>query len=368
MNQPPSGQGSSESTQANDAITREIEQRRYQASVPMTSYIPSHHMMLDPLDNIQEEEKISNETRSIVALTELTAYNANPKRIFINLRSQDGEPQSPNITSNFRINLRNVFNTRPGYVWAARVTHVALPYSFYQVTANYNNTLKINNLTAATSVLVFVEPGNYSPSLLTAELSTKISASIGATCTVGFEPITLKLTFTLTAGPPNIFEFAFADPQTNCQFIIGQHENFTLIPGGPGRRMDYVADLVPIDTIYIRSDLVNNNSYGTARDGISNQLAHIVVPTYDAVAVPMLDDNATEFVEHVVDQPTIASFTIQLVDPFENEINLNGLDWNMTIMFTEYYDASTENMRSNLLEQIDSQRKRQLADNLNKGV
>lgn len=354
-----------DTSETNTVLNQDIELRRYQHAVPISSYIPSHHGIQDIIESTAPEAPVASpELIAINRLTEVTAYNANPRKVFVNIRAQDGEPTlSAPITSSFRINLREVLQAKPGYVWSVKTTSLSIPYSFYQIN-QYNSVLLITETTFfGYSRLLTLPFGNYSPTSLLNRINDFINTQFPtAVANLSFDPDLLRTKLDIT-GPAATWIFEFGSSQTNMQYVLGEDANY-FYSSGTISYFSRPMDLVPIDHITVRCDLVNNNSYQTSTQGISNTIAHLDVPSFDAVSNPQLIGNPMEFEEHPVDNSSIASFLIEVYDGYERLVDLRGLDWNMTLMFTQKIDYLGSESADSLSKDLERMRINQLRDKM----
>ena len=205
------------------------------------------------------------------------------------------------------------------------IERVIMPLSMYAINAT-NQTFLIN------AVTVTLTPGNYTSATFVTELDTQLAANsvaIGATISSTISSITGKIMLTANAG-----DFTVTVNSHNNRYL-GMVQNTAVASASSVFISPNVIELtvsryidVLIETPISSTNTTNGNRNIIARIPLVN--APFTTVSYaqsDFNFVNMLTRNFNTFRVHIVDQ-------------YQNTIDLNGLDWSLTLNIKSITDKN----------------------------
>lgn len=211
------------------------------------------------------------------------------------------------------------------------VDSIHLPNSMYLINSA-NNTFTITEDGQAAVDIVLTE-GDYNAHTIAAELSTKCTTALRKTYVVSYASNTDKLTFTQTEADSTFTVTMTAEsPFDELGFLP-----LATVEGTGGAPVISVKpiNLIGVDAIYLRSNLPNTNSYSSKTGTFTHMIARV------PVSVPFGEViEAQGYSSWSVIMPMgagISRIEIDLVDKNGNRINLNGLDWNISLVVSEKF-------------------------------
>lgn len=294
---------------------------------------------------------------SIYAINSLRSAlidSSSPYIFYVHIRSDDGI-DGTSSKSDFTIGLRSPLVADIGYGWSVSVKNFTVPYSFYQV----NDTNRFLDWSATPSAVygtIGLESGTYSPTEFATELQRVLNIIWGPTtvynCTISvtFLPTKYKLQVVVINPSAQILTLHFAQGplapsyNVNANWLTGFQTDISFLNASTTTQTSqYVIDLMQIDVLHLRSDLVSNNSYQTSTNGQSSELHQMHISS-TAQFGNQLTDEIGDIEEHNLEQREISTFRIQLTDTYDNLIDLNGLDWSFTLAFR--LRPTTENIET----------------------
>lgn len=193
-----------------------------------------------------------------------------------------------------------------------KVENASIPISVYNV--NYtNNELYIDN------ILYTIPVANYSSYQLRDQLNTLLS---GVSITITYDSKTNKYTFTSTSN------FTI-NSSSSCLSLIGfdsgDHTSIAY-----QLTSNYMIDLSGIRVINVATNLTSNN-IDSYNKGKNNVLCSIPV-SVSKYGLNVVDYSSSNYVK--INDKNINYILISLYDENFNYINLNNVDWTMTIEFS----------------------------------
>jgi len=220
----------------------------------------------------------------------------------------------------------------------ASVQSFTCPVSFYNINAT-NNYLLWN--TQSNSGSVSIPFGNYTIS----ELIDYLKIHLTFIQSITYDKKTSKLFFqktTYTTGETSK-SFSFSNMST-CFTLLGFNKNNHATSSGNDLQhslfSENVVDLSGINSIYLHSNLLTY-SLDSRSGGLSNILCRVPV---DTDRNGLLHYNPQESYKTILRNKTIDYISIRLEDDEERSIELNGLDWAITIQIDYRYVKSTKPM------------------------
>lgn len=228
-------------------------------------------------------------------------------------------------SSNFTYDLKMDKENKYSHVM---VLDVSIPKSYYLIPAGAN-TFSLQE--GKTTVTVTMPAANYNIGNLKTVLAAQLTlvSPNAATYTVTYpsasQPDTGKLTFTSTYLGATSFIFPESTIANVLGFSPGLTYNFT-VSGGSSTLISGMIDLQNEQTLYIHSTMVTSPS----GDNILQECFATDTPSYGRI---VWQCTCPELSSKLLASPGSVSsvFNFTLCDEDGNEMNLNGLDWQMTI-------------------------------------
>lgn len=219
---------------------------------------------------------------------------------------------------NYSITLAKPLNR----IKQVEVVSVEIPYSFYVFTAN-NNVLKFNdeNSTLQTATIT---PGNYSGTTISVELETQLNAASSGGWTVTYNSSTYKLSMSRTSN----FQLFTTDSTIASTIGLLADSPVTTSHGFTG-----IANLSGPNYIYIRSVALTRpkkilpieNSNAT-----SDILYKLALQTGPGTTITERNLFPTKLTYAVRQRMQTLDFRLEDLDG--NQLDLNGLNWSITII------------------------------------
>lgn len=252
------------------------------------------------------------------------------------IRSEDGlQTYSGNYsTSEFQIALKEPLIAPDDYHFTVSVRHLSIPYSFYQINQT-NQTIRY--LLNATPFQINIPDGtevngtNFASTLQTT--LNNMNGVVGTEFTVNFDSRTLRLSITRNPGA-SVNSYTILWPSSSarqiCGFLTNGNVTFPAIVSTTDDASSAI-DLLPIDTLHVRSDLIDSNSFQSSTSGQSNELEQVNVSLETVFGSQLLEEGHDH--EHVLSQREISVMNFQLTDTNDSLVGLNGLNWHFVLIF-----------------------------------
>lgn len=199
------------------------------------------------------------------------------------------------------------------------IQSLSIPYSYYAINSN-NNDFTVDFGT--TSATITVTEGNYTLATIATELKTQMDASTSFTWTITGNNLTNKISYTTTD------DFDIITDTVNYRWL-GFDKSSTNSSSSSTLVSSNVVDLMATQYIDIRSNILVNSTYNRNR-GDRYLLARIPTRVDNAFDTIFFSSQTMDFVK--VKYQHINNISLQLLDDNGNELNLNGLPWNITLI------------------------------------
>jgi hypothetical protein len=228
-------------------------------------------------------------------------------QIYLNSTNAD------NINNNiYNFILPNLEIADENYIYLS-VQYASIPYSFYNINTTNNVLIYTLNLVNYT---VTITPGNYNITQLVTFLKSNMSGF-----TISYNSITNKMTFSHST-----YNFTFLSTST-CQEILGFKTNTNYTSTTLSLISMNCVSLIPIKCINIVSNLL---TYNINKSNPNNQSILCCMPITTQPNSIIEYKNNNNFRSNLfINQ--ISNITIKLADQNNNILNLNGLDFFLTI-------------------------------------
>ena len=186
---------------------------------------------------------------------------ATPPPVIIHLDSRFASQQlETGLTTNFLYSLKEPLHI-PDHMNVLLSLHTAtIPYSFYNVRTNVNDTIKWKYNGGATTDFI-LPAGNYSANKLASLMKTEFEDGTGLTALVEYSRESLRFSFTITGGSQFSFDFTGGGLR-NGEELIGMDDDVeTTIPIGVLTQSTKAIDLNDsIHGLYIRQNIATKGT------------------------------------------------------------------------------------------------------------
>lgn len=210
-----------------------------------------------------------------------------------------------------------------------QVNKVNIPYTFYQIDY-FNQWIDYSDSNGDHSVAI--PAGNYNTTNLSTTLQTLLSNG-GLTYSVTYNSIQGHYTITVDSGN---FQFLFeSGPNSNnaANVILGFNKIDTTLASS--QISTNYPNLSPINYLYIKSRML----YGGGRDVINGAFS-MNKNDQNIIAKVPITVNPGGIIQYTIDETcwydvgiqSIRDIDIQLTFPNNIEVNLNGNNWDMTLL------------------------------------
>ena len=268
----------------------------------------------------------------------------------IHIRSCD---RASGTSSNFRVALDKpivALDTTDHLL--VSVHDAQIPFSFYVVNSR-NNGFEVDSADAAAAV-VRLTHGNYNANALAVEIKTRIEAADAGTntYTVTYDSVTNRFTIlasanefvldfrpaAVTAGGSGTTESLLGATATKIMgFSVGGlgssgvHDSANASTAALTVISDISVNVAGEEAIYVRSSIPNVNTYETRTRSYSNILAKVPVPV-GFFSIIHFTPHARSFTLQMPPRSKLDIIELQLTDSAAIELDLNGLEWEITLM------------------------------------
>jgi hypothetical protein len=207
----------------------------------------------------------------------------------------------------------NTLEIDEGHYIYLSIVHVSIPYSFYNVHENNNRLEYIsNNL----GYVINIPVSNYNINQLISYLSSAMPSF-----TITYSNKTNKITF-----KHSTYDFTILSSST-CYRILGFDENKSYTSYGTILVSSNCINLMTINSIFLLSNLLTYNISSSIPNS-QNILCQIPVDNGPNSLIHYYNKNGFRtnlFLKYIND------ISLRLVDEYNNDINLNGLHFRVTI-------------------------------------
>lgn len=236
-------------------------------------------------------------------------------------------------SSNFKINLGNSVN---GKILSYNLKSATIPRTFYNINSPVN-TLDFTDSTG--NITITIPEGNYTITQFNTELQSQLNLTTD-TYTVSYDQITGKINisssfagFTLIGGNiPVLNDGSIFNNPPNLNYMLGFDPTVTYVSVAGVLVAPGVPRLQGIENVYIRIDeLTQYLRSGT--NGYYNFEIPIDVNFNDIKYYTENNGFKQGYKLNNTQQNNIGYLTIQLLNIFNQPINLHGSDWNFLLEF-----------------------------------
>jgi len=257
------------------------------------------------------------------------------KSKIISLHAIDGEKQNGDFNSNILFNFIDVIKRHSNTLYlTVAIQSVEIPYSFYNVSMNYNT---IYYSVDGVFYTMTIPEGNYTATTFITEFNSQFSlGSHNKTATLSISKSTGK--FTLTPSD-DTFSITIYYSQTTSHRILGLKQDTTFSYNiGVGNTFSFPANLLGTQKIKIFSSALSCDNISSFHLG-SNELIDVV--SVNASPFELINYSNTNIKESHMKATEVQQIDIILRDEYNSEIDFNGIDWSISLVITEYLLGET---------------------------
>jgi hypothetical protein len=247
---------------------------------------------------------------------------------------------SSDKTTDFSYELEQPISVPENQLLLVSCIGATIPYTFYNVRDNINSRLCVRLTEDGLIYNLDITAGNYSSTALLLKIKELFdSQEFTETINITYDRVSMKFDFTIVGGSGTAF-FDFS-PETNPYPInveLGFPKAKTQIT--TNTKSPNVADVNgSIHGLYIRSDISTNSIYDSESKSLSGILSRIPIRVnFGGIIFWDTGDGIGHKAQ--VDNQLIKTIRIRLTDDRNRLIDLNGLDFSITIMFDFVYRKS----------------------------
>jgi hypothetical protein len=199
-----------------------------------------------------------------------------------------------------------------------------IPVSYYIITAS-NNTFSYVNLGIIETVVIPV--GNYDANTLIVYMNSQLLIN---NLVFSINSSTGKLTFSTTAANRDLV--VYSSSQSSSYEIFGIGSTNLIVAGSPSGTIinfPYPLNLLGVKKISIKSTTLSITAFSSVNNNYTDTICTIPA---DQPAFGMLSyTNQNDLNKNILKQTVIDKIDIQLLDENQNYLDMNNLDWTITI-------------------------------------
>ena len=228
-------------------------------------------------------------------------------QIYLNSKYAD---TANNDTYKFQLNTLSI---EEGYYIYLSVQNVSIPYSFYNVNESNN---KIEYILNSQLYTIYINSSNYNINQFIEYLSSTMTDF-----TITYSSRTNKITFI-----HNAFNFTLLSSST-CYKILGFKENINYTSNNYSLTSINCVNMMTVNSIFVLSNLMTYN-ISSSLPNSQNVLCQVLVNSPPNSIIHYSNTNhfrTNLFINR------LTNINLKLVDEYNNAINLNGLNFIVTL-------------------------------------
>jgi len=278
---------------------------------------------------------------------------------------------SSDRTTDFSYELEQPISVPENQLILVSCIGATIPYTFYNIRENINNRIAVRLTPSGAITNLDIPEGNYSSTALLLKVKELFDGAVfSETINITYDRVSMKFKFTISGGGGFVY-FDFT-PEAN-PYPANVELGFPLanIKIQVNTQSPNVADVNgSIHGLYIRSDITSNSIYDSESKSLSSILSRIPIRVnFGGIIFWDTSDGIGHKAQ--VDTQIIKTIRIRLTDDRNRLINLNGLNFSLTILFDFVYKKSRKqplNKESRRIQEIALQEKidKEKEDNKNK--
>ena len=273
----------------------------------------------------------------------------------VHIRSKDATQLTAGYNSHFKFILEDPIKIKQGEQINVTMSSAEIPYSFYNVSTDVNNTgIMVDDGGAEFNFT----NGNYS----IYDIRDAITASTDITFSATFDIKSMKLTLTNTDSSPHTINWGSSSAAKMLGFDDNPDNNDT-VPAGGTTTSDFVVNLCTDHSLMVRSNIASANVQSTTHSN-STILQKISI---DQNGFGMIYLNTDDYrTVNVSQTPQIDEVELKITDQNNNLIQFNNVNYELSIIFQVYekiIDTNHGNDRINIRKKFVNRLQRRVNDN-----
>jgi len=244
---------------------------------------------------------------------------------------------SSDRTTDFSYELEQPISVPENQLLLVSCIGATIPYTFYNIRSNINNRLCVRLTEFGLIYNLDVPEGNYSSTALLLKIKELFDgAEFTETINITYDRVSMKFDFTIVGGGGiAYFDFRTENNPYPCNVELGFNRSQTEI--STNTKSPNVADVNgSIHGLYVRTNITSNSIYDSESKSLSSILARIPIRVnFGGIIFWDTGDGIGHKAQ--VDSQLIKSIRIRLTDDRNRLINLNGLNFTLTILFDFVY-------------------------------
>jgi hypothetical protein len=250
----------------------------------------------------------------------------------ITLNSKYGIQLNGTYKSNMLFNFQKILSDREHILKSyITVVNAQIPYSFYVIT-DLNNKLVIAG-TGIMTTTIYITKGNYNANSFITELKAQFS-SVGIT----FNSITFDRNTGILSFESSVFINYYFTSGSTILNVLGTTSDKTST--GIFYTCTYPLNLLGVNKLSIVSEKLSVLSVSSTNFSYSNIL--VTIPCDIAPYSLISYTSQSEQNKNLLTVRYINEIDIQIVDENNNFINMNNLDWTMTLVLSTEIEFDTQ--------------------------
>tara|TARA_R100000808_G_C2151897_1_gene161080 strand:+ start:2248 stop:3216 length:969 start_codon:yes stop_codon:yes gene_type:complete len=247
---------------------------------------------------------------------------------------------SSGLTTDFDYELEQPIKCPENQIILVSCIGATIPYTFYNIRTNVNNRICVRLTESGTIYNINIPAGNYTSTSLLLKIKELFDGlAITETINITYNRTTMLFDFTITGGSGTCwFDFTTeANPyplNVELGFPLAKTQLTTNTPS------PNVADVNgTIHGLYIRSDISTNSIYDSESKSLSGILSRIPIRVnFGGIIFWDTADGSGHKAQ--LDNQLINKIRIRLTDDRNRLIDLNGLNFSITLLFDFVYKKS----------------------------
>jgi len=267
------------------------------------------------------------------------------RQYVIHIRSKDAQREGE-LNSHLFVDLAQPIKINPNDEEIHQIILSSeIPYSWYNVSSDILNNV-INYEDESVSNVLFTFPNkDYDID----ELVKVINADDDFPFSSSYDKYTMKLTLTNTSLITKTIRWDLS----NASKIMGFNNTTTsIVSTGNSVESDNIIDLATIHSLFIKSNSSSNMVFST-RSGFSQTIQKVSVDVNSGNIIYL---NQNDSRQHTILHSNIDALDIRITDQNDNNVNFNGINYEITIGFMIYplnkIRPSTEVIQTTRRQQI----------------
>lgn len=282
----------------------------------------------------------------------LESGNENSK--VIHITSSDAQKLGEGF---LQYNLESAIIAPPNQDTLVSLYSAIVPYSFYNIREGVDDKIWYSAVGSSTQASVTIPEGSYTINSLQSKLKTLLDTIINAatSSTITFDRITMKFTYNIPqhAGANQIY-FNWSGKLDGAEIAMGfTKQGMTSVAGFTSLVSDNVPDVNGgVHSVNIRTNLTSKGSIDSQTKSFSTILGTMPIDVNFGGVIFFRPADAVHKI--LITGKEIKTIIVRITDDRDRLLDLNGLDFNVTILIDHIkHERTTERRRVLLPEKIE---------------